>query len=306
MKQGGIEVDGAILAPDLLSPPGPLSSSHHSSLVEAILEYRLLGDLGAALARRGIAMEVMRCDVDHAGYDLVLEARGIIRHVQLKAMHADGKRADVTVNVALSNKPSGCVVWMLYDPLAYAITGYRWFGGAPGAPLPDTGDRLARHSKGNADGVKSARPAHRVIRAGAFTSLASIEALTARLFGIVDPDAALLETLEAGHRDWRLIARDAAARARCPDSSSDLAHVIDGHRLLTDLGHADHDAWLAARQRSAERTGSWCGTLSDHWIALFLLHRRWRLAGTGPSTGEAVLHDRLLAQLKRALAQYTG
>ena len=45
------------------------------------------------------------------------------------------------------------MIWILVNPdLAFAS--FLWFGGPPGEPLPDIRHlRIAKHTKGNADGV---------------------------------------------------------------------------------------------------------------------------------------------------------
>lgn len=168
---------------DQLARIAPVGISHRSSALEKVLEYRFLGLLGAELWRRGIEFEVLRSDVDDNGHDLVIEADGILRHIQLKAMMKGGKRADVTVNTRLAAKSSGCVIWMTYDPVTLDLGAFRWFGGKPGEPLQGLGDKVARHSKGNVAGEKTLRPAHRVIPRGAFETLGSISELADRLFG---------------------------------------------------------------------------------------------------------------------------
>jgi len=148
-----------------------------------VLEYRFLAELGAELWRLGVEFEVLRGDVDDSGHDLVIEAGGILRHIQLKAMIKGGKRADVTVNTRLATKGSGCVIWMTYNPATLELGPFRWFGGKPGEPLQGLGDKVAKHSKGNAAGEKNIRPAHRVISRGAFETLGSMTDLADRLFG---------------------------------------------------------------------------------------------------------------------------
>lgn len=63
-----------------------------SSFREKLLEHVFVSELlqEAWLGRRQ-TMEVLRSEVDAAGYDLVLECGGTIRYVQLK-----GSRAEVT------------------------------------------------------------------------------------------------------------------------------------------------------------------------------------------------------------------
>ena len=67
---------------------------------EKILEHRLVSDLAELMMRRGVAIDVMRGEFDAHGHDVVLEAAGVLRHVQLKAMVTGGKRRDVNVNHA--------------------------------------------------------------------------------------------------------------------------------------------------------------------------------------------------------------
>ena len=80
------------------------------------------------------------------------------------------------------------------------------------------------------------------------------------------------------------------------------AHLIDGYKLLQQLGHADHGAWLSARRQSAESTGAWTGTAAELWTALFLEHRRWRFADMGPDLRQTVVLDKLARQLSAALS----
>lgn len=163
--------------------PSPARSSHRSAMLEKVLEYRFLAELATELVMRGREFEVLRGDTDLAGHDLVIEADGLLRHIQLKAMVAGGKRAHVGISTKLGRKPSGCVIWMTYDPASLMLGPWRWFGGAPGAPLPPLGDRIVRHSKGNAQGEKTLRPGHRLVPIGRFERIATIAELADRLFG---------------------------------------------------------------------------------------------------------------------------
>ncbi|WP_372625112.1 hypothetical protein [Falsiroseomonas sp.] len=144
----------------------------------------LCAELATDLWLRGIAdFEVLRSEVDDAGYDLVLEANGCLRHIQLKASWAGAATADVSVSTRLARKPSGCVVWMLYDPRTLRIERFRWLGGAPGAPLPPLGDKVTRHTKGDRLGYKAERPGHRTVPKARFETLHSPAELLDRLFG---------------------------------------------------------------------------------------------------------------------------
>jgi len=156
-----------------------------SSYREALLEHLFAGEVMRHLWLRGnIRIEMLKPQVDDGGYDLVLEANGIVRHVQLKSSHLASSTADTKVSLHLAKKPSGCLVWLLFDADTLELGPYLWFGGKPGEPLPDLSTlRVAKHTKGNAEGVKLARPNQRVIPRGRFEILESVDQLVLRLFG---------------------------------------------------------------------------------------------------------------------------
>jgi hypothetical protein len=129
-------------------------------------------------------LEVLRSEVDAAGYDLVLEANSVVRHVQLKATVVGGRRAQVDVHVRLCEKPSGCIVWLDVTERELEIVGLRWFGGNPGQPLPPVSQfRVAKHTKANTQGIKTERPDKRQIPRSAFRSVSDIKSLFVCLFG---------------------------------------------------------------------------------------------------------------------------
>jgi hypothetical protein len=117
------------------------------------------------------------------GYDIVLEANGILRHVQLKSSFIGSKVREVSVNTKLLTKPGGCVIWLEFDPDSLALKKYLWFGGVPGSTLPNLGSKVSRHSKANSKGQKLERPMHRVVGKGRFESFHEISALMNRMFG---------------------------------------------------------------------------------------------------------------------------
>ena len=128
-------------------------------------------------------MEVSKPEVDNAGYDVILEANGVIRHVQLKAAFVGAKTSRQNIHVALANKPSGCVVWLYFREETLELGPYLFFGGLPGESLPDLSTfSVAKHTKGNAEGIKKERPNIRVIMKGAFTQFDSLEQLYQALF----------------------------------------------------------------------------------------------------------------------------
>jgi ADP-ribosyl-[dinitrogen reductase] hydrolase len=157
---------------------------HHSSSLEKLLEYRFLADLTTVLWRRGErTIEILRAEVDNSGYDVAIEVSSILRHVQLKARRQGGKRNKVGINIRLAQKPSGCVVWMDYHPETLELGPFLWFGSAPGKPLPPLGDKAGRHTKGDKDGIKAARPGIREVPRSRFQRFDTIEQLANALFG---------------------------------------------------------------------------------------------------------------------------
>jgi len=157
--------------------------SEASSLREQYIEYGFLADLCREMWRRGVAVDVLHCHTDRSGYDVLLEANGIQRHVQLKSSFEGARTARQKINLRLTEKPSGCVVWIRFDAPTLVATGYLWFGGLPGEPLPPAGDRIARHTKGDREGTKAERRDIRIISRGRFGPVPTIAGLADLLFG---------------------------------------------------------------------------------------------------------------------------
>ncbi len=130
-------------------------------------------------------VELLKPQVDDSGYDLVLEANGIVRHVQLKASHHGAATPGVNIHLVLAKKPSGYVIWLRFDPVTLDLGPFLWFGGEPGAKLPDLSEfKIAKHAKGNAQGIKLERPNFRTIPKACFTELTTIDEVVSRLFGV--------------------------------------------------------------------------------------------------------------------------
>ena len=89
-----------------------LRSSYRESLVEHLFVGSLLKHFWN---RDDYNVEVLNPQVDDAGYDLVIEHGGVIRHVQLKATFKGAKTAHVNLNAHLAEKPSGCVVAVVLE-----------------------------------------------------------------------------------------------------------------------------------------------------------------------------------------------
>lgn len=157
-----------------------------SSYRDALLEQLFLGALMRELWRAGARMDVLKPEVEDAGYSIVLEANGVIRHVQLKSSHHGSSTAETKVNMYLAQKPGGCVIWIQFDEASLELGPFLWFGGHPGEPLPDvTALRVAKHTKANAEGVKLERPNIRILPKGRFEPVESVGQLLIKLFGKV-------------------------------------------------------------------------------------------------------------------------
>ena len=164
-----------------------LKSSFYEQLVEHVFISEVLQEVWY---RCGKTIEVLRSEVDASGYDVVFECNGILRHVQLKTSMADGKTARQKVNVALAEKPSGCVIWILRHESGKDCRmelSYLFFGDNAGKPLPSLdGFSVAKHTKGNKDGVKTERSSIRIVPKGQFTPIATARELVVQLFGLTE------------------------------------------------------------------------------------------------------------------------
>lgn len=153
-----------------------------SSLREQYLEYGFLGELCREMWKRRIEMDILRCHTDRSGYDILLEANGIERHVQMKASFVGSKTARQKINVRLADKPSGCVIWVRFDPETLELSEFLWFGASPGEPLPELGDKIGKHEKGDQHGFKARRSSIRVINKGRFERVPDMAEIADRLF----------------------------------------------------------------------------------------------------------------------------
>lgn len=162
-----------------------LDTSRESASMERILEMAFLSDLiQEAWFGRHKLVDVLHSTVDAFGHDVVLECGNVIRHVQIKSRALGGKNTRYNVNMRLAERPSGCVIWIGWERIENRVQmTYRWFGGAPGEPLPDLGKVVAKHSKGTATGEKLPRSGIRVVTLGRFERLVSVSDVLTRLFG---------------------------------------------------------------------------------------------------------------------------
>ncbi len=157
---------------------------HHSSFREKLIEHLLIGELLKRSWKHDCSLEISKPEVDRKGYDLVAEYGSVIRHIQLKGSYLGAKTAYQKVHVALSAKPSGCIVWVYFNEETLELWPFCYFGGSPGAKLPSIESfKVATHTKGNAQGHKAERPDMRKVPKGKFVKHDTVEELWDALFG---------------------------------------------------------------------------------------------------------------------------
>jgi len=163
-----------------------LKSNFYEQLVEHVFISELLQE---AWFRYSKIIEVSRSEVDASGYDLLLECNNVIRHVEMKTSIAGARRNSQKINAALSDKPSGCVVWIIREEdedTCRVKLRYLFFGNSPGEQLPSLEYfKTAKHTKGNVQGVKKERPLIRQIPKSKFIELSGIKELLEKLFGLI-------------------------------------------------------------------------------------------------------------------------
>ncbi|AZN38102.1 hypothetical protein EJO50_06825 [Iodobacter ciconiae] len=159
--------------------------SLHSSYREKLIEHLLVGNLlKLSWKNKNFSLEISKPEVDNAGYDLIAEANGIIRHIQLKTTFIGSATTTQKIHISLTKKPSGCVVWVYFNNETLDLGPYCYFGAAPGQPLPSLENlKTAKHTKGNAIGLKSERSNIRILNKGNFIKLKTINELYHQLFG---------------------------------------------------------------------------------------------------------------------------
>ena len=119
---------------------------------------------------------------------------------------------------------------------------FHWFGGEPGSPLPDLGERPVKHSKGNAGGVKTVRPMLRQVRKSDFERIDTMDKLATAMFGAspVAERAALLAHIREAIGDT-------------PIDPSEPEWVTQDHELVS---HTTSSRFVSKRQVSARSFGS--------------------------------------------------
>jgi hypothetical protein len=78
-----------------------------------VLEHLFVGEVTRSCWRNQLPrIEMLKSQVDNSGYDVVLEANGLMRHIQLKSSHVGAAIAGVGITIELAKNPlavsSGC------------------------------------------------------------------------------------------------------------------------------------------------------------------------------------------------------
>ncbi len=256
-------------------------SPQHSVLREKVVEHLFIAEISRTLLLDlKMPFEVLRSEFDAFGYDLVIEANGVLRHIQLKTVKAKGATAHVDIQLALGDKPGGCVVWMLVDADTLEPGPFLWLGGQPGCALPPLGSREVRHSRADATGVKKVRPGLRRVLKGAFTRVKTIRELAIMMFGQTEAehDRILVEHLARSG-----IFLDALAEPRRLDWNGvgEIAGMVDAYALAGDAGLDDPGELAILKRNQAQRTGQWSGTALELWITVCMeqLWDKWQDEG---------------------------
>ncbi len=159
--------------------------TNHSSYREKLIEHLFISELLKISWIKGdCQLEVAKPEVDNSGYDVIVESNRVVRHIQLKASYIGGSTSKQNIHIKLGEKPSGCVIWILFNQDTLELGPYLFYGGAPGQPLLSLENaKIAKHSKGDSTGKKAERPNIRELSKSSFTTYQSISALYEALFG---------------------------------------------------------------------------------------------------------------------------
>jgi hypothetical protein len=157
-------------------------SSHRESIIEHLFIGQILKGLWKAHATQ---VEVLKPQVDDAGYDIVIECKrnsksnaSIPCYIQLKSAFVGSKTAKVSLSKKLTSKPHWCVIWVFFDP-EFTLKSFLCFGTATGQTSSDTTKlKTTRRSRGS----KADRPGHCDVPKGKFVEIDSISDVIDKLF----------------------------------------------------------------------------------------------------------------------------
>jgi hypothetical protein len=173
-------------APVLATHEPPVDDNiHYSAYRQTMIEDAFVNAVQRHFWLKGHErVDVLRSRVNDCGYSIVLEAKGVTRHIKFVSTGRNAKRSTVDVNRALESKPSGCVVWVYFDPETLGLGPFYYLGKAPGeALMPLYRLKHAVRSTPNADGDKPPRPNLKDVGKTYFDRVDTLEELIVKLFG---------------------------------------------------------------------------------------------------------------------------
>ena len=133
-------------------------------------------------------IEILRSEIDDYGYDIVLEYQGIMRHIQLKTSIKGGSTRTQKLNLALTQKVGGCIIWIereeCPDSQQFKFE-YLFYGSKANEQFVIDHDlKVAKSTKANAEGFKSERKNIRVVPKSKFTKVSDMRHLMHLLFDL--------------------------------------------------------------------------------------------------------------------------
>ncbi len=149
----------------------------YSLRIEAALRHAFIAELYSYLWAKNpdIALRVYEADADDMGFDVVLSQGVITRHVQLKSIFEGSTTKHVNLRDCLTSLSGGCAVVCFYRASDLKIVRYGFLGfTSDRESLKFTAFSLAKHTRGNAAGVKKMRSDTRKIPLSAFFQNLSI------------------------------------------------------------------------------------------------------------------------------------
>ena len=97
--------------------------SLHSSYREKLIEHLLIGELlKFSWKTKDFSLEISKPEVDRSGYDIIAEANGILRYIQLKATFVGSKTATHKIHMPLTKKPSSCLVLVCFNMIIIGLS----------------------------------------------------------------------------------------------------------------------------------------------------------------------------------------
>ncbi len=158
--------------------------SQNSSFREKLIEHLFIGELlKISWKNKDFSFEVAKPEVDNSGYDLIIESNNILRHIQLESAFIGSTTASQNINISLSKKPSGCVIWIYFNQDNLELGPFLFFGNKPGRPLPCLESyKTAKHTRANSTGHKAERKNIKTVSKNKFTTLSTVEEVYKILF----------------------------------------------------------------------------------------------------------------------------